>query len=263
MRGRWFVSVLCISLTLAAHAQTSQPIVRQQTQPHQTTSIGTDLNASEQAHAERWGLDANEYRLYRALMQGPRGSFSVPTISPLEVLGIHAETDAQRRQYAERLVQMLFEDTERVLAFERETQAAWRRLYGGVPMIDSVKLEARDALARERTQAFAGKRLAVFVSTTCASCQQALPGLMKLAAEDGPAAGLDVYVIDTTDQALIRAFARRSGVDPHLVSRRRVTLNQGQALFRQLDGPGVVPQVFYRDGERLVPVPDLTKRGPT
>ena len=83
--------------------------------------------ADSQALAHEWGLDTTEYTRYEQLMRGPRGAFSVANLSPLEVLGIHAQTPAQRRAYADRLVKLLFEDTERVLAFEREVQAAGPR----------------------------------------------------------------------------------------------------------------------------------------
>ncbi|MCB0231776.1 MAG: integrating conjugative element protein, partial [Anaerolineae bacterium] len=65
--------------------------------------------------AQAWGLTVKEVERYEQLMRGPRGAFSVTNISPIEVLGIHAETPLERRQYADRFVRLLYEDTERVL----------------------------------------------------------------------------------------------------------------------------------------------------
>ena len=82
--------------------------------------------------------------------------------------GIHAETPAERQHYADRF-ELLYKDTERVLAFERATQAAWRRL--GKPMFEAARLPGASApLSSNRDQLW-GKRLALFVATQdCPRC---------------------------------------------------------------------------------------------
>ncbi len=217
----------------------------------------TALSPVDRATAAIWGLERQEYMRYQSLMRGPRGAFSVPNISPLEVLGIHARTPAERRKYAERLVRLMNQDIERSLAWERETQATWKRLYPNVPVIDPARLPRSATGGPGAPSALVGKRLALFVSTTCPSCRQAMPTLLKLAGEGGPAAGLDIYVVDSDDPDVIRAFARESGVDLQQVRSRRITLNQGRALFASLKGAKVVPRIFVRDGGRLVPIPGL------
>ena len=52
-------------------------------------------------------------------MQGPRGTFSSPQLSPIEALGIHARTDAERDRYAKLFAQVTYDDTQRVLAWSR------------------------------------------------------------------------------------------------------------------------------------------------
>jgi hypothetical protein len=69
---------------------------------------------------EAWGLSEAEWQRYLALMQGIRGAISPKTLSPIEVLGIHAETEAERRNYARRFARLMREeDAERLLAFQR------------------------------------------------------------------------------------------------------------------------------------------------
>ena len=204
--------------------------------------------------AKAWGLTVQEVERYQQLMRGPRGAFSVTNISPIEVLGIHAETPAERQQYADRFVRLLYEDTERVLAFERETQAAWRRI--GKPMFDPARLPGTSAPFSSNRDQLWGKRLAVFVATQdCPRCAISTRVLVKLAADSGPLSGLDIYVVDTRDPDTIRTFARDVGVLPDAVSDRRVTLNQGKALFEQYHGDDRgLPQVFVRDGTQLRPL---------
>ena len=79
--------------------------------------------------AQFWGIGVDEVRRSRALMRGPRGAFSVANLSPLEILGIHARSDAERRRYAELFARAMHADTERVLAFSVEYEEAYKRLY--------------------------------------------------------------------------------------------------------------------------------------
>ena len=104
---------------------------------------GGDIGSLAVQLAKAWGLTAEELERYELLMRGPRGAFSVANISPIEVLGIHAETPAERQHYADRFVRLLYEDTERVHAFERATQAAWQRL--GKPMFDPARVPGASA----------------------------------------------------------------------------------------------------------------------
>ena len=206
-----------------------------------------------------WGLTEAEAMRYEALMRGPRGSFSVGTISPLEVLGIHAETPAQRRAYADRLVRLLYEDTERVLAFERETQAAWQRL--GRPMFAPARLPGRTARPAIDKGQLWGKRLAVFVALKdCPRCAASARELVRMTGTESPLTGLDIYVIDTRDAEAIRTFARGLGIAPEAVSSRRITLNQGEKLFKQYLGDDRdLPKVFVRDGGRLHLLPNFAE----
>ncbi len=64
-------------------------------------------------------------------MEGPRGIQS-PGLDPLTVLGIEARTDAERRVLAlKKWVKAEYERTEKELAFQREVNAARKRLYPG------------------------------------------------------------------------------------------------------------------------------------
>ena len=106
------------------------------------TSAGTSRGAPTQVDpltkelAQSWGLSVDEIRRYQALMRGYRGSVSVANISPLEVLGIHARDDAERRRYAELLARIMVADFDRVLAFERERIAAMDRLFPNLKVMD-------------------------------------------------------------------------------------------------------------------------------
>jgi integrating conjugative element protein (TIGR03759 family) len=117
------------------------------TQTARTETVRTDqtnLFRGDIGRAQAWGLAETEWRRYQSLMQGIRGSVSPETISPVEVLGIHARDEAERRRYAELWAQAMWEDAERILAFQRAYVEAGRRLYPGVPLIDPGRLPKKD-----------------------------------------------------------------------------------------------------------------------
>lgn len=92
--------------------------------------------AQDQADARVWGLSVDEIVRARGLMRGPRGAFSGTNISPIEVLGIHARTPAERARYAELFARILHDDTSRVLAWSVAHASAMARLYPNEPVMD-------------------------------------------------------------------------------------------------------------------------------
>ncbi len=99
-------------------------------------STAAQMEAYEQMQSQMWGLSIDDVRRAGLLMQGPRGAFSVANITPVEVLGIHARSDAERQKYAELFARILHADTERVLAWTLAHAQAMARLYPNEPVID-------------------------------------------------------------------------------------------------------------------------------
>ncbi|MCP4735247.1 MAG: TIGR03759 family integrating conjugative element protein, partial [Bosea sp.] len=146
------INVLLLPLVAALAATPLSPLRADEppspaTQTARTETVRTDqtnLFRGDIGRAQAWGLSETEWRRYQSLMQGIRGSVSPATISPLEVLGIHARDEAERRRYAELWAEAMWEDAERILAFQRAYVEAGRRLYPDVPLIDSSRLPEKD-----------------------------------------------------------------------------------------------------------------------
>lgn len=118
---------------LAIAAEPTQTRVLPGAVTSSTRSDTHDASVAQQSRdlmqARMWGLDLDEIKRAEQLMAGPRGAFSVANISPIEVLGIHARTEAERQKYAELMARATYEDVQRVLAFQAAYDAAMRRLY--------------------------------------------------------------------------------------------------------------------------------------
>jgi integrating conjugative element protein (TIGR03759 family) len=191
---------------------------------------------------------------YRALLSGVRGSLSVATISPIEVLGIHAESDAERERYAERFVELMREDTERVLAFERAYHDAWRRLYPEMPVLDRALLGKGGGPAGPAQSPIpalqGGDRLLYFAKAGCQACDAAVaPVLAQVKEAQGW--GLDLYLLDTGgDDAKVRRWAEEHTIPPELVAKGRITLNHdGGTLAKLVGEKAALPQILHRRGE--------------
>jgi integrating conjugative element protein (TIGR03759 family) len=193
----------------------------------------------EQSHDERlaqdWGLRSDEWTRYRELMEGPLGIYS-PSLDPLTALGIEAHSDEERQRYAELQVQVEARRVEKLLAYQRAYDEAWQRLYPGLQRV-TLPDAVTTSLSLTSTQ-----RLAVFVRDDCEACEQRVLRLQASGAE------FDLYMVGSrADDALIRDWARRIGIDPAKVRDGAITLNHDAGRWRSLglagDLPAVVRQV--------------------
>lgn len=206
------------------------------------------LTDQERARSRLWDLSAEEWQRYRLLMAGIRGSISPATLSPIEVLGIHARDTGERRRYAERWARLMREDAERILAFQRAYDEAGRRLYPSEQLIDLMRVPDR-AMTADRLRPT--DRVLLFVSADCTACDalvaRALSRIERLA-------GIDLFLsgIASGDDAAVRAWAADRGIRPEWVTSRRVTLNHNQGALKYVaadDEP--LPMILRRRGDEM------------
>ena len=118
--------LVAASIYCTVQAQTQETRTQtQQTQIAPAQSEWTMLNEHDKLLAQIWGLNEEEMLRAKVLLQGPRKAFSVENLSPIEALGIHARTDAERRKYAEKFAKAFHDDVQRSLAW----QAAYSEFY--------------------------------------------------------------------------------------------------------------------------------------
>ncbi len=103
------------------------------TQPSETVTSQVQQTQTDNSAREAavWGLSDTQWQQYRDVMKGPRGIQS-PGIDPVLALGLEAGSAAERRHMAELWVKQEYQRVEKELAFQREVDAAWKRLYPGV-----------------------------------------------------------------------------------------------------------------------------------
>lgn len=244
MRSMTKPGLLCLALALCAStAHADSGLITERRTPTEASK----LTPTEQAQSQQWGLSKEEWLRYKLLMQGIRGRLS-PNISPIEALGIHAQSDEERRRYAELWAKALREDTERVLAFQHAYDDAWKRLYGNEPLIDLSQLPQR----RQAALLQPDNRVLLFAASGCAACGPVLDALLAKV-KHTPNLGLDIYLVDSGhDDGKVRAWAKEHAIPPEWVRNRTVTLNHDNGALARLSGfTGTVPYLARRRGAQL------------
>jgi len=245
-------ALVVVSLAIAG----SRPVVAAQADTQITrrdtvvsnTRIGA-LSEQEIELAEAWSLSETEWRRYRRLMQGIRSSVSSTTLSPIEVLGIHARDASERRQYAERWAIAMREDAERILAFQHAYDEAVERLYPDQRLIDTVKLSGGPA---QITVLRSNDRLIVRATLNCPSCDATIA---KALARLDDVSGIDIFFADVPpkEQEAIRDWAKTQAIKPAWVLARRVTLNVDRKGSDLAIASEALPSVYVKRGERVQP----------
>ena len=254
------ITTLLLGFSWPSIAQSDIGTEQQGLNPEAVKTVNTNSRLSESVRAQHWGLSDEDWQRYQTLMQGIRGSVSPSTLSPLEVLGIHARNAGERRSYAEQWALMMREDAERILAFQHAYDEAQQRLFPQTQLIDAVKLamyQAQKKLASERVLDSVD-RLLFFTTMDCIACDVILDRLLdKLSIIDG----IDIYLLDVAsgNEEGIRKWAGSRKIDPAWVHQRRVTLNVDAGalskLAQNLDQPlDQRPAVLRRRGDVVSPL---------
>lgn len=208
--------------------------------PSQSKQVSSPIKLTTQApgdeqFARDWGLRTEEWTRYKQLMQGPLGIYS-PNLDPLTALGIEARTDDERRHYAELQVTAEARKVDKTLAYQRAYDAAWQRMRPGAQRV----MMAGATPSKPSTQAV-DSRIAVFVRADCALCDQ------RVRQMQAAGTSFDVYMVGSLqNDAAIRQWASRAGVDPGKVRARAITLNHDAGRWLSIDVGGELPAVVRR-----------------
>lgn len=213
---------------LASTAQT--PAVNSRVAPIQEN---TTSSLSTQQQAQQWGLSDSDWSRYQTLMKGERGLMS-PGLDPLTALGVETDNSAERRRLAELWVKHEYQRTEKELAFQRDVNAAWLRLY---PETLAVNMGANAAGIAHDTQG----RLALFLKENCSRCDARLAAVL---ADNRP---VDLYLVGIESDDGLRAWAVKHNIPVEKVRSRQITLNHDNGLWFKY-GMGQMPVILQQGG---------------
>ncbi|HDN4850030.1 TPA: TIGR03759 family integrating conjugative element protein [Salmonella enterica subsp. enterica serovar Bovismorbificans] len=235
------VTVICLVLTtcgpVVASVSTGHNVSTcSDTRAQPTEAVTSQVQQTQTDNSVRedavWGLSDTQWQQYRDVMKGPRGVQS-PGIDPVMALGLEAESAAERRHMAELWVKQEYQRVEKELAFQREVDAAWKRLYPGILPVNM----GNAAGVAQDTQS----RLALFVRRE--NCPQCDARLNAIIADNRP---VDIYLVDSGgSDVVIRQWALAHHIPVDKVRSRRITLNHDNGTWLKF-GQGRMPVVLQQ-----------------
>lgn len=244
--------IVAVSINPAGADRGEGDVMEQASKYHVTENKPVE---SDDAQRKQWSLSVEEWSRYKTLMRGIRSSISPATISPIEVLGTHARNDQERKKYAEMWAQMMFEDAERVLAFQAAYNAAFKKLYGNVQLIDIDQIRPQN---QRQSALTLDSRLLVFVKVDkCFACEQLVKRVIDN--QSFTKNQIDIYFVDTkpgADDKKIRQWVAKQKIDTARIKSGKITLNHDHGnlykITKKVDTS--IPIAFKMNAESLTTI---------
>ena len=233
------VLALLLSLPLVAYSQEVS------SSKGRSEVIQSSLTETEQSHAKLWKLTEKEYERYKEILRSPRAYYT-PNLdkNPLLALSLEEKSPQKRQEYADRWVQLEFDNVVKVVSWQLEVSKSWKRQYPGVPRFSykdpstshyavsnmskgpKTKFSPTDLTGGASFDTEVVPRAQLYVKADdCAECIVAFKKqytAMKL----GKIAGVDVHFVDNPTKESIGRWAVNNGLTAKDVNNARVvTLN--------------------------------------
>jgi len=219
--------LLTMALALPLPVSAAQPV-----ESRSTAKASTIAPLTNEQAARNWGIKPEEWSRYQQLMQGPLGTYS-PNLDPLSALGIEAQSDSEQQRYAALQVQAEARRVEKLLAYQRAYDAAWKQQFPGVL---PVNLSGGTSPQPKVLLPAGSGRLALFVKPNCTACNAQGQQLQA------SGASFDLYLVGSRqDDAQLRLWAREAAISAAKVRDRSITLNHDGGRWLSLGLPGDLP----------------------
>jgi integrating conjugative element protein (TIGR03759 family) len=236
---KWITGIILLSVTITPCFADKQAVdkSRYQFSSEQETK-SQSINPKEY---EVWGLERKDWIAYISLMQGHRGILS-PNLDPITALGVEANTEAERRRFAEIHVQFEKQRVEKELAFQRSVDKAWVRLYPSGQLINMDKVTQ----TQEPVVQPSGRMLFFTTLKPCPDCDSTLSALMEHVKQGRQ---LDIYVGAAKSDTDIRDWAKSHSIPAEMVRSRIITLNHDKGKLAMISQfTGQVPYLAVKVG---------------
>ncbi|HID51086.1 MAG TPA: hypothetical protein EYP41_03490 [Anaerolineae bacterium] len=214
------------------------------------------IKLSDSEVAEHYGLSLEQYQKYKRYME-IEGKYHYAHMDPLFVSGLIAETEQERKQFAERFYNQELRRQANFLKFNDLFRAHGKKVRGDNPVVSIDKLSQlynRD-LRKWRTPAVKpqmGDRITYFVDKSCGQpCSQRFKYyLSQIGGKYPVGTAIDVYFIGY-ERKEIESWARSVNINPDAVKAGTVTLNFDDRYEKVFGAPGLPAAFLVRNNQVL------------
>ena len=197
--------VLLVGLTLSTSSLPQQP-------NHFSNTVSSEISSSETRTAEVWQLSVEEIELLQNLQQHHEGMLS-SGLTPYEWLGIFAETDEQRKHYAELFAKRQLELTDAILKFESAFAEA----------IQKIASQSKD-------NSRMGERL-LFITTYQCSHKQCKNDLQRIRKHAESGGSLNIFIQGETSNTDLKSWGVENNFPLEKIRTGDITINQAQGRY--------------------------------
>lgn len=216
------------------------------------------LTAAEKHQAVVWGLSEHQEQRYVALMRGKMGFYykaKQTDLSPVEILGMAANSDKERDQYAEQYAKIDNDKIGRELAWSHAAFDAKRKLYTNMPMVKEFDYKPFSPYNRQPVTLKQGDSFNLFF-TLSDSMSYVMTYLLRRMGEN-PNFTLNVYIKNAT-ATQVQQWAHDQNIPFADVASGKITLNNQSPLFAQFKSLPYAFKVTRDDkGQRVSEVVNL------
>lgn len=214
-----------------------------------------ELSVAELHEAKVWGLTAEEEKRYLKLMKNKSAVYyEGRNLSPIDILGLNAQSDAERAHYAELSAKYEALKVAQNIAWNNAFHEAYKKLFEGVPVVGDFNPAPYSPHAYRPIKLLQGEMLYLFVDAKDQA--QTILMVLKGAILETPNTRLHVFFLhmNNTD---IHNWAKRHEIPEDLVKQKRITLNQGQLAFEALPIPKKSTPFLLQGSGKTASVVDL------
>lgn len=191
------------------------------------------LSETQMHEAQVWGLTEDEEKRYVHLMQNRSGIYYEGLHqTPIDILGINAQSDAERTHFAELAARQEAQKISKNIAWNNAFYKAYNALYQDVPVVGhEFDPTPYSPMAYKPVALNAGDHLYLFVKPTDA-IKSVLLSLIN-AVDNTANTQLHLMLLDVDDVS-IQQWANQQHISRELVANGRVSLHHGDLNFEAL-----------------------------
>ena len=182
--------------------------------------------------AKVWELNLEEEKRYVQLMKNKSAIYYEGLrMTPLDILGLNAQSDAEREQFATRAAKHEAMKVAQNMVWNNAFHEAYKKLFENVPVVGDFDPAPFSPHAYRPLQLSQGEELYLFIKPDDAI--QTVLMLLQEAIQETPNTRLHLLLLNM-DESEIQAWANRHEIPMQFVHQKRITLNQGLLAYEAL-----------------------------
>lgn len=210
----------------------------------------TELTLAQKHQALVWGLSDDEEKRYLFLIQNQSGFFyDLKKVSPVEILGMNARTDNERKKYAEMDAKNQFQYMAKYLSYVSDYNQAALSLKDKLklPVINQFDYKPFSPYNYKPISLESNDKLMLFLKLNSA-VKPIIASLLNSMTKNNKIS-LNVYFIGKNiSKTAIETWAQDQNIPPAMVEHNQITLNFGNSEFESLKTTKSLPVlVLIRD----------------